>query len=261
MKRSYHKTISLIVISLITCVIFLGGCSINRQQKEPDHFLLWYDGYVAGGYNDTIDFSYTLLSKSNDLETAISDVKFSDKQFVSIEKFSVERVKSTYKGYKFYGINLKMKLNQKGQYSPDALIVTINGKEQRLPLGTWTFDIGEKGSEKIDTWESIAASSSSDTFSYEYTLKDASISKCNIYTNIDTSSQVSLKKKGKFSGKINISDSDAPLKYIKTKILYTVNGKPYSSYGQGCYCGALGLTDKNIQSSCDYTKDRLNGTE
>ena len=48
---------------------------------------------------------------------------------------------------------------------------------------------------------------------------------------------------------IPLDYSEAPIKYIVSKIYSEKNGNNYISYGKGCYCGGMGLEEDELELS------------
>ena len=121
--------------------------------------------------------------------------------------------------------------------------------EEKYVLGDWVYDIGTADDEGINTWESVAASSSSTEFAYDYICEKDGIDSCQIYTGIADPADAERKNNETFSGTIDISKSEAPLKYVRSKIVYEKDGQEKVTYGKGCYCGGMGLTKEGIELS------------
>ena len=234
---------------IVACLgIILGFSGFAHSQKS---FFIWTDGYVAGAADETLYISFTFLTPDRNLEQTLESVSFSDDSYVSIENMQVSRMDKVYKWYQRYGIILDMKLKKPGQMKMDSLILHYtDGTKEKYALGDWVYDIGDVDDGGIDTWESVGASSSSTEFDYEYTCEKGDISDCRIYTGIDRVTDAEWKNSTKLSGTIDISESEAPIKYIRTKIVYTEDNQEKVTYDKSSnYCGAMGLTNEDIELS------------
>lgn len=238
----------IIKIVIVACFgIILGFSGFAHSQKS---FFIWTDGYVAGTVDEEVSIAFTFLTPDRNLERTLESVSFSDDSYVSVENVQVSKMDTRYKVYQFYGITVDVKLNKPGETKIDAVVFHYNnGSEKKYVLGDWVYDIGNIDDGSINTWESVAASSSSAEFAYDYACDKNDILSCQIYTGINHATQAERKENEKFSGTVDISESDAPLKYIRSKIVYTEDAQEKVTYGKGCYCGAMGLTKEGIELS------------
>lgn len=53
-----------------------------------------------------------------------------------------------------------------------------------------------------------------------------------------------------------ILESSAPMKYIKAKIIVNYKDNQLISYAKGCYCGALNISEEDIEQSKQYSKSQ-----
>lgn len=233
---------------IVACFgIILGFSGFIYSQKS---FFIWDEGYVAGVVDEEVSIAFTFLTPEWNLEQNLESVSFSDDSYVSVEDVQVSKMDTRYKAYKFYGIIVNVKLNEPGEMKTDSLVLHyIDGTEEKYALGDWVYDIGSVDDGGINTWQSVAASSSSAEFAYDYTCDKSDILSCQIYTGIDRAVQDERKENEKFSGIADISESAAPLKYIRSKVVYIENNQKKITYGKGCYCGAMGLTQEGIELS------------
>ena len=242
MRKKITETIIVACLGLV-----LGFSGFIHSQKS---FFIWTDGYVAGAVDEEVSIAFTFLTPDWNLEQNLESVSFSDDSSVSVESVQVSKMDTRYKVYQFYGIIVDVKLNEPGEMKTNAVVFHYtDGTEEKYALGDWVYDIGAMDDGGINTWESVAASSSSTEFSYEYTCEKGDISDCQIYTGIDHATDTEWENGTKLSGTIDISESEAPIKYIRAKIAYTEGNQEKVTYGKGCYCGAMGLTDEDIELS------------
>ena len=257
MKTINAKRAILILISILI-IVMIGILFLGYQGKNKD-FFLWCDGYVAAPAEEEVDIAFTFLSKERNLDRSVQGIEFPENDIVSVSDFTVTKMDSKYKNFKFYSIVVNTDFEKTGECTIDQMRIHFSdGELADYPVGTWKFDIGPSGREDISTWESPAVSSSSNEFRFDYDTNDPSLSACTIYTGIHQPQEVNANAGRFFSGKIDISDSEAPVKYIRSKLVYTINGEDCISYGKGCYCGALEFTKDGIQLSCDHFQNLSN---
>ena len=72
---------------------------------------------------------------------------------------------------------------------------------------------------------------------------------CVVYAGENITGKVEKIKDDTIEGCIDISENQSPLKYVKSKILFTIDGKEYISYGKGCLCGALSFDEDDMKLS------------
>ena len=211
---------------------------------------MWCDGYVAAAQEEEIDVAFTFLSETKQLDKRLQNITIPENQIVELSDFKISKMDSRYKNYAFYSIETKMQFHSQGQYSLDHITFEFkDGKYLDYQIGNWNFDIGNKDSSGISTWEAAGASASADVFPFHYKSKKSGLSSCTISTGIQKPLPVKCGSDQFFSGNIDIQTSEAPLKYIRSKLIYTLDGKECVGYGKGCYCGALDFSEDDIELS------------
>ncbi len=61
---------------------------------------------------------------------------------------------------------------------------------------------------------------------------------------------VDVKSSNEINGEIHL-DNVAPMTIIRLRIIYETNGKSIIYYGNSCYCGALDISEADIDKSFD----------
>ena len=239
------KIIRIIIVACFGTILWFSGYA--HAQKS---FFIWDEGYVAGAVDEKISIAFTFLTPNQNLEGTLESVSFPDDSYIVVEDVQVSKMETRYQWYRFYGIILNIRLKEPGEMKTDSVILHYtNGTEEKYVLGDWVYDIGTADDEEINTWESVAASSSSTEFAYDYICEKDGIDSCQIYTGIADPADAERKNNETFSGTIDISKSEAPLKYVRSKIVYEKDGQEKVTYGKGCYCGGMGLTKEGIELS------------
>lgn len=249
------------LIIIAAAAIFTGSIVIIKKNsidaKRQNTFFLWYDGYVAAAKGEEIEIAFTFLTERKNIDHAISSISFDGNGIVSVEDFEITENDSKYQRYNFYGVVLKLSCNTAGEVDIDHISFAYNnGENETFQIGEWIFDVGAEDSGQIDTWESPAVSSSSEYFRYDYYSNDPAITFCKIYTSIESPINVEIGDTQEVSGKIDLSSSETSVKYIRSKITYTIGDVQNVSYGKGCYCGALDFDEEDIELSYQHNKQK-----
>ena len=144
---------------------------------------------------------------------------------------------------------------KKGVFDIDKLSVVFIDSVESFPIGNIVYDVGEKDSGSINTSSSPGASSNEKKFAYSYLNDDdAVLEKIAVAVGKET---VINTNDSTIEGEIDLDFSDAPVKYIISKIYSKKDGKEYVSYGRGCYCGAMDLTEDEIDMSKEKNEIEL----
>lgn len=243
----------IIVVAAFAAVVIIKLNFVNPQND--DSFFVWSDGYVAAAAGgDTVDVAFTVLSNQIDLDKQISSISFSNNNVINIQEVKIEKIKRTrYKKYRFYGVTATIVFDHGGEFSTNEITVNYyDGESKTFKIGDWFFEGGPQDGLQINTWESPVVASNSDNLTFDYSAENSTITSCTIYTGISDPVEVEVESDQTLSGKIDLSESKAPIKYIRTKIAYSIDGEEHISYGVGCYCGSMEFTEDDIMLSYEH---------
>lgn len=253
------KCLCLILITLILAST-MHGCVPSRSKNGSD-FFFWMDGYVAVPIDSNLKIALTYYYKKNskpiDINN-ISSMEFVGLNDVNIETFTINQMEfganAKYNGYSF---ELDLNFPQKGIFTTEHLILHFNNAtESVFPIGNWIFDVGEQeqNDPAIDTWNSPSASSDNSKFVYEYKLNDSAA----IITELSYGNQMKIYSENGIALIDSLElEGDAPVKYIKTKMIVKINDIYTIVYGKGCYCGSLDIDNIDVEASAIYSIDNV----
>lgn len=245
------KKLSVILFGIF--LIFLVAI-IKKQEQIEDSFL-WCDSYIAAAEESEYNVSLTYFYKNKpiDFET-VSSIDFLNATNVSVKSFKFYHMDKI-KKYKSIGLELKLHFGKKAISTCDTIKISFaNGKSKLYKIGKWTFDIGDKESSEqiLDIWNSPVASSDSSEFPYLY-IPSIHFSKIKIQYALNKIEYVDTKNKNEINGKINF-DSPPPMIIIRPRILCETNEENIIYYGNSCYCGALSISERDIDKSYNILK-------
>ncbi|SDB04041.1 hypothetical protein [Eubacterium oxidoreducens] len=247
---------TIVIAVLLVLVVIIVGIFVVRNiwsDSSQNSFFIWQDGYLAAAQDEQVDVAFTFLSNDPSLDTKVVSMGVPDNENVEITNFNVEKMDQQYEDYEFYSIVLTLQFTSTGKSTMNQLSMNLaDGLPVTYSIGDWTLDIGDADDGKIWTWESPAVSSNSEEFAFSYTAQDASVTSCDLTVGTQTSVELTADDEQTFSGKIELMESDAPVKYIRSKLTYCINGKTVYGYGKGCYCGALEFDEKGIIASRNH---------
>lgn len=240
------KKLSIICLSVIFIYVI---ASVNNSNQCGDSFL-WCDSYIAAaeGSEYSVSLTYFFKNKPVDFEK-ISSVTFVNATNVTVKSFEfypMEKIKK----YKSIGLELKLAFGEKASSTCKLIkIIFNNGDSKMYQIGNWQFDIGEKENSEqlLDIWNSPVASANSSEFPYLY-IPSGDFSKIKIQYMINQT--VDVKSSNEINGEIHL-DNVAPMTIIRPRIICETNGKSIIYYGNSCYCGALDISEANIDKSFD----------
>lgn len=240
------------IICLLCALCLLTACA--RKNDELKLFFAWTQGYLASPMNEENTISLTLYQKKQAPAFVFSEIEtiqlagFSDKD-ISLEYNLAPIDVEGREEYQPYALTLTYTPHHTGMYTAESVIFTLKDKAQFVyPVGRLVFDIGEADSHAIDTWYAPVASSNSNNFPYQYSLYSAD-SKL-IEMKIGETKVFAATEGLPTEGKVSLSDSySAPLVIIRSKLSINQNGEIVTSYGKGCYCGAINAGDSIFEQS------------
>ncbi len=247
------KITSIILILVICC---LSSCSVPDKAGGSD-FFFWMNGYVASPLNEEFTLSLTYYFKNIDYleKNRIASFSFENCDAVIVDSFLQEDMNfgpnAIYRGHSF---QLKIKYLKSGVFMVDKVKINLkDGNDMIYPIGNWCFDIGEPQSKNaaIDTWGGVTSTGNASEFAYSYTKRD---SNC-VVTQLKYGNGLSLDSKEGVSlqGKVKL-EGEAPVKFIKTKLTVDDNGYTEIVYGHGCYCGSLGIDERDVQMALEHSQ-------
>lgn len=230
-------------------ILLIGGC--QKNQNSDYGFFAWMDAYIAAEVDTENILAITLFFDKEPFEESdIVSISFLDidKEIV-INSFKVDNLGDLNRDYSTYGITLNYSAEEMGVFETSGVKVMLHTDGIiEYPIGKWIFDIGESSEEVVNAWESPAASSNSENFSYSYTVKDSDTLITKVYYGNDR--YINNDKGSINSGMIDLSaDFSSPIVYIRSKIEVLVDNEYQINYGKGCYCGAMDFTEDEIEIS------------
>lgn len=254
-----HRRPSLFRSFFITLVLLLSlglcGC---KAQPETDTFFFQYEGYFAAPVSSTLTVAITGFSTKEACAAVFQNaasMSFEGNDAVRIQEFSIEPHESI-GAYSACVVSATLAFETAGVTDATALCVQFrDGSEQTYPIGTWTFDVQDAPdhSELLNVWSSPASNQVGNMFPYHYELLDRAASIRSIQYGPDQIADVAggiTVYDGVAEGKLALS-GDAPVRLIRPRIKVEQNGEAYSVYGICCYCGALDVTEADIQAAQD----------
>lgn len=254
-----HRWPSLFRSFCITLVLLLSlglcGC---KAQPEADTFFFQYEGYFAAPVSSTLTVAITGFSAKEacaEVFQNAASMSFEGNDAVRIQKFSIEPHESI-GAYSACAVSATLAFETAGVTDATALCVQFqDGSEQTYSIGMWTFDVQDAPdhSELLNVLSSPASNRVGNMFPYHYELLDRAASIRSIQYGPDQIADVAdgiTVYDGVAEGKLALS-GDAPVRLIRPRITVEQNGEAYSVYGICCYCGALDVTEADIQAARD----------
>lgn len=244
-----------IILCLLCILCLLTAC--GKRSSEPELFFAWTQGYLASPVDEENTIALTLYENR-----ALSAFDLSEIAKVSLDGVSDVDVSLQYElapidadsseAYQPYALTLTYIPRRTGIYQTESVIFTLNDQTQlTYPLGRLVFEIGEEDSRTIDTWCAPVASSNSGQFPYQYSLYHAN-SKL-VEMKIGETTVLAAAEGLPTEGKVSLADAySAPLVIIRSKLSIDQNGEIVTSYGKGCYCGAMGTEDSVFERSLEH---------
>lgn len=229
-----------LTVPLLIVLLLLGGCA--AQGDAPVSFAAQMQAFVAMGEGGTSPFAFTIYFKSDAPPFKANEVhalSFPNAPNIAATLTDVTR-SETKDGYAFYVLSTDLRANARGVFPEDTLRVTAGETTLDYPIGAWRFDVGAPAPEleRIDLWQSPAASSKSDAFAYDYRLAEgARLASIQIGEEVFESPPE--------AGDLPLT-GELPLSYVRTKVTVEQNGQEYGYYGKGCLCGALDIAGEAL---------------
>jgi hypothetical protein len=239
------------VIIGVSLILFLfTGCTDKGNASQRQEFFAWMDSYLAVEQNVENSIAVTLFFEhapySTDEIASISFVGIQDQ--VVINDFRVETMGLPDPKYSAYVVTLTYTAKENGIFQTPGIRVTLKSNEEiQYPIGDWTFDIGKSGDGKVDTWGSPVVTSNGTQFPYIYSLKNST----GIIKKIYYGDKLFIENEHGISseGSIDLKGYSSPIVFIKSKIVFSEDGKEFIDYGKGCYCGAVGFSEEVVEKS------------
>lgn len=248
----------ILAILLITCIL-ITGCS---KAKETNGFFAWMDGYLAMAEGEEFSFALTFFferGKAPFDADEVTGLSFYNIEQIEISDYEIALLDTdkalNHEGYSF---TLTVKAKEKGIFTTDKLIATIHNSSVTFPIGKWSFDVEEIGSSidsegLIDIWSSPSAGSNPETFAYDYKVINNGTKISEIWISEDI---VLAEDEGlPLSNIVELPEIlDAPLNFIRPKIILSVDGKETTAFGMSYYSGAVGIGDDVLEKSKERNK-------
>lgn len=240
---------------LLLSIALVTGCTMKQEAASSDasrpEFFAWMDAYLAVENHVENAVAVTLYFEHEPYSSdEISTISFADiDNQVVINNFQVEHMKLPSSKYSAYAITLNYTAQQMGIFKTSGLIVSLKSNETiQYPVGNWTFDVGHRGADKVNTWDAPVTTSSGSVFPYQYTLNNTTGTIKKIYYGdqqyIEDDAAIDLQ------GTIHLARYySAPIVYVKSKIVLSEGGKTFTDYGEGCYCGAVHFSKDVLEQS------------
>lgn len=236
----------------------LGLCGCTAQP-EADTFFFQYEGYFAAPVSSTLTVAITGFSTEEACAAVFQNAastSFVGNNAVRVKEFSIEPRESI-GAYSACVVTATLVFEKSGVTEATALRLQFeDGSEQTYPIGTWTFDVQDAPdhSELLNVLSSPVSNRVGNVFPYHYELLDQAASIQSIQYGPDQIADVAdggiTVYDGGADGKLALS-GDAPVRLIRPRITVEQNGETYSVYGICCYCGALDVTEADIQAARD----------
>jgi hypothetical protein len=243
----------IMLFSIILLVVLIVALINSKKNKDSDDFFYWIDGYVAFEDKTSTSFALTYYfdKKKEYIDfNKINRIEFLDANNISITNYTIAEMEfGNNAKYSGYSITLNVYSHSIGTDSVNYIkIYTSQDNYKIYPIGTWFFDIGEKeNTDLLDTWSSPVITGNSDELIYSYKpkFKDIKIIELTYGKNESIKSLDGIE----YENHINITNSVAPVKYIKTKMIVEKDNQRHTIYGKGCYCGGMMITDESVELS------------
>lgn len=251
------------LLCIICALMLLSSCTpleANEDRPEKSEFFVWMDSYIAApaGSEWTIAVTYYFRPDQPHLDiNGIQRISFADIDQIEVVSFETGDVSMGEDAeYEGRSITLKLSFGDTGIYRTEEMVLHLSdGSTVQYPIGAWVFDVDREPDavSVVDQNGSPAASSQSNVFPFQYTVldEDAQIEKIQYGENDEFTS---------FSGKDEICKialtSEAPVVYIRPKIVVKTGEETSIEYGNGCYCGALDFDESDVQRSIDYAGEK-----
>lgn len=257
MKHRWPRVVRSFCIVLIL-LLSLGVCGCTAQPGV-DPFFFQYEGYFAAPVSSTLTVAITGFSTEESCAAVFQNaasMSFVGNDAVHIQEFSIEPHESI-GAYSACVVTATLAFETAGVTDATALRVRFqDGSEQTYPIGTWTFDVQDAPDhpELLNVLSSPVSNRLGNMFPYHYELLDRGASIRSIQYGTDQIAYVAgggiTAYDGGVDGKLELP-GDAPVRLIRPRITVEQNGEAYSVYGICCYCGALDVTEADIQAAQD----------
>ena len=236
------------ILLAMLIVLTMSGCGKKDERIQVAEM----EAYIAAPVETEMLLGFTLftLNENKDLLEKMDEMVFvgfgdNSEEWIEITDAATDRIGVTDK-FSAYELLISYQGKRAGVEDVDELKFLHNGKTITVPIEEIVFDFGEDtGAAYADTWESPGASSNGTELVCSY-LYDESVDAVRIYYGEDD--YVDLTADEIANGEVYIPlEKDAAINYICTKVELEVDGKTYTTYGHGCYCGAMSVDDDTME--------------
>lgn len=243
---------------IIGILIIAAAVTCKVSTQESDGFFYLCNGYVADAKNNHLSLAFTYFYENACIDfDDVTSISFHNSKLTQIESYQIFQMEKK-KRFKSYGIVMDINFVDRGMEQIENISIRhSSGKEDIFPIGTWVFDIDEEDCNLLDTWSSPAVSGEANKFVYNYMKLDNDIDVKMIQYGKDSKLKVSYKNEMSINGIVDL-ESETPMNYIKTKIFVMNDGKYKLSYGKGCYCGGLNVSEDSILKSQILANQKIN---
>ncbi len=251
------------VVILLCCVFIFGGLFHTTTYAVKEDFFYWMDGYVAVPTESVSSIVLKYCFPQNESQVDFQQIESVSFQGITpnvlVQNFYASPVMEGVSGYQYVDFTLDIFYPTEGIFKAEFLRVHYkDGSRTVYPIGEWWFDVGveEQFPELLDTSASDTTSESSEHMPYQYKLLNDNIK---IYQLAYGDRWLTLSMTGVAPvGKVDLNCSQAPVKYVKTKMQVAENNSRYSwIYGKGCYCGNLNMTEEGTALSFEYMNNKM----
>lgn len=251
-KRYYYILVAVVIVVAVSVGLW------RAVKGQEGGFFFQTENYIAAPVASTLKVALTGLGNDGDISTfqkAVS-MSFEGNDAVKITDFRVEK-REAIADYSACSVTVTLSFDEVGVTEATALRLCFpDGGERSYQIGTWTFDVQDEldHQELMDVWSSPAASMVGSAFPYNYELLEKTASVQSIQYGVDLLAYVTdggVNVEGdKVEGTLNLP-GETPVKLIRPRITVEWSGETYSVYGICCYCGALNVTEDDIQAARD----------
>ena len=249
------------VILIIAVILTSTECS---NKESPGGFFAWMDGYLAMESEEEVSFALTYFYSNRNVPFSPDEVHalqfdgIEDK--IEISDYSVTpRENEASLPYDSYAFEITVKPLKTGVFTTDQLTVNIDNTSVTFKIGTWCFEVLDSASvsrELLNVWESPCVGSNPRTLAYHYKPLDEHVKIKEIWLSDELC--VSDSNGLPTSGKIEFPEEmEAPIHFLRPKIVLEVDGQEVFSIGISYYSGATNIGENVLEKSFERSKSPI----
>ena len=254
-SKSVALTAAVLLLVLAVVVVF---ALLRQQFSGGPGFFAQNEAYIAAETGTEISVSLTYFG--NDYPTseqllgctipgAEDIVEVSGIDIYEIDSGSTKASCSA---------DISLSFTGSGECDVQYLVFEYPDASQTYRIGDWHFDVYEPGQTiALDSYSTMYANELDDAFPYRYFFEESLNTDDNVYIEYDNEAgRAQLTPEGQeLSGKIELQESEHPLRIIRPRIVVERDGHELTAYTFGVLqCGYLNFDEDDYEASRNLSR-------